>query len=57
LELVNSSDIPCCVQAGGAICELPALGRVSIYRSESLKKLTVSNWLVGTNQPLEIVLG
>ena len=57
LELVNNSDIPCFVQAGGAVHELPALGRLSIYRSDSLKKLTVSNWLVGVNQPLEIALG
>ena len=31
---------------------------VSYYnRSDSLKKLTVGNWLVGMNQPLEIALG
>ena len=57
LELVNKSDIPCIVQAGGTSRELPALGTVSIYRSDSLKKLTVSNWLVGMNQPLEVALG
>jgi len=57
LNLTNKSDIPCLVQAGGNIRELPAQGSVGIYRSESLKKLTVSNWLVGMNQPLEIVLG
>ena len=57
LELVNNSDIPCFVQASGAVRELSALGRLSIYRSDSLKKLTVSNWLVGVNQPLEIALG
>ena len=57
LELKNNSDIPCVVQAGGASRELSALGTVSIYRSDSLKKLTVGNWLVGMNQPLEIALG
>ena len=56
LELTNKSDIPCLVQAGGNIRELPALGQTSIYRNESMKKLTVSNWLVGMNQPLEITL-
>ena len=56
LELKNHSDIPCVVQAGGVSRELPALGTVSIYRSDSLKKLTVCNWLVGMNQPLEIAL-
>jgi len=54
LELTNKSDIPCFVKAGGAIRELPAQGQLSMYRSDGVKKLTVSNWLVGTNQPLEI---
>ncbi|MCL2622079.1 MAG: hypothetical protein FWD31_00320 [Planctomycetaceae bacterium] len=57
LELTNKSDIPCLVQAGGSIRELPAQGKTSILRSDSLKKLTVGNWLVGMNQPLEIALG
>ena len=57
LELVNKSDIPCVVQAGGVSRELPAQETVSIYRSDSLKKLTVGNWLVGMNQPLEVTLG
>ena len=57
LNLTNKSDIPCLVHAGGNIRELPAQGSVGIYRSESLKKLTVCNWLVGMNQPLEVVLG
>jgi len=57
LELKNHSDIPCVVQAGSASRELPALETVSLYRSDSLKKLTISNWLVGMNQPLEIALG
>ena len=57
LELTNKSDIPCLVQAGGHICELPAMGKTSIYRSESLKTLTVCNWLIGMNRPMEIALG
>jgi len=57
LELVNKSDIPCFVQAGGAVRELPVQGRLSMYRSGNVKKLTVNNWLVGMNQPLEIDLG
>lgn len=57
LELTNKSDIPCFVQAGGNMRELPAQGKTSIYRNESLNKLTVGNWLVGMNQPLEIALG
>ena len=57
LELTNKSDIPCVVQAGGVSGELPAQGRISIFRSGNLKKLTVGNWLVGMNQPLEVALG
>ena len=57
LELVNKSDIPCLVQAGDASHELPALGSISVPRTDNLKKLTISNWLVGMNQPLEITLG
>jgi len=57
LELVNKSDIPCVVQTGGMSRDLPAQGRTSIYRSDSLKKLTVGNWLVGMNRPLKVVLG
>ncbi|MCL2117683.1 MAG: PHP domain-containing protein [Planctomycetaceae bacterium] len=57
LELANNSDIPCLVQAGGTVRELPAQGQLTMYRSDSLKKLTVSNWLACTNQPLEIALG
>ena len=56
LELTNKSDIPCFVQAGGAVRELPPLGRLSMYRSNSMKKLTVSNWLIGMNQSLEVDL-
>jgi hypothetical protein len=56
LELTNKSDIPCFVQAGGTVRELDAQASLSIYRSDSLKKLTVCNWLVGMNQPLEITL-
>jgi len=57
LELTNKSDIPCIVQAGGAARELPPQGRFNLYRSNSVKKLTVCNWMAGTNQPLEIELG
>ena len=56
LELTNKSDIPCLVQAGGAIRELPVQGQLSMYRGTSVKKLTVSNWLVDVGKPLEIDL-
>ena len=57
LTLTNKSDIPCLIQAGGAMRELPAQERLNVYRSYNANKLTVHNWLVGTNQPLEIALG
>ena len=57
IELVNKSDIPCLVHAGGMVRELPVRDRpLSIYRSDSMKKLTVGNWLVDMNHPLEIKL-
>ncbi|MCL2709844.1 MAG: twin-arginine translocation signal domain-containing protein [Planctomycetaceae bacterium] len=57
LELTYKSDIPCFVQAGGTVRELPTQGQLSIYQSVGVRKLTVHNWLVGMNQPLEIDLG
>lgn len=56
LELTNKSDIPCILQAGGAVRELPAQGRLSLHHGGGIKKLTVGNWLVGMNRPLEIEL-
>ncbi|MDR1959164.1 MAG: twin-arginine translocation signal domain-containing protein [Planctomycetaceae bacterium] len=57
LELKNKSDIPCFVQAGGTVRELAAQARLSLYRSHTIKKLTVCNWLTGMNKPLEIAVG
>jgi len=52
LSLQNLSDIPCLIEAGGKSSELVAKGTLAIDPSQ---KLTVSNWFVGLNKPLEIV--
>ncbi|MCL2742422.1 MAG: hypothetical protein FWE67_01075 [Planctomycetaceae bacterium] len=53
LTLKNRSDIPCIIDADGKTAELPPLGTVNIG---STKKLTVTNWFIGANKPLIIVL-
>ncbi|MCL2742424.1 MAG: PHP domain-containing protein [Planctomycetaceae bacterium] len=53
LTLQNLSDIPCIIEADGKATELPPQGSVSISPA---KKLTVTNWLIGTYKPLEITL-
>lgn len=54
LELVNTSSLPCTVQAGGFIVDLPKDTPRQIFRSAGLKTLTVTNWMVATGKPLEI---
>jgi len=52
LTLRNLSDIPCVIEANGKTSELPPQGSLDIGPAQ---KLTVTNWLVGTFKPLEIV--
>jgi len=52
LTLRNLSDIPCVIEADGKTSELPPQGSLNIGPAQ---KLTVTNWLVGTFKPLEIV--
>ena len=54
--LQNRSDIPCIIEAEGKVSELPPQGAVDITFSASAKTLTVLNWFVGMNKPLEVVL-
>ena len=51
--LQNVSDIPCIIEADGKVSELPAQGTLEIAAAN---KLTVRNWFVGMNKPLEVVL-
>jgi len=53
LTLRNLSDIPCDIEADGKTSELLPKGSVII---DQTKKLTVSNWFIGTFKPLEISL-
>ena len=54
LTLQNRSDIPCLIEVNGSVSDLQAQGTVEI-RDASAKKLTVRNWLIGMNKPLELV--
>jgi len=53
VTLQNLSDIPCLVEANGKASDLLAQGILEIAAT---KKLTVRNWFVGMNKPLEIDL-
>ncbi|MCL2745183.1 MAG: PHP domain-containing protein [Planctomycetaceae bacterium] len=56
IELTNKSSLPITVRIGGFPFELPKDSPRQIYRAEGLKSLTVSNWMIGMNKPLEIPL-
>lgn len=56
ITLNNSSDIPCELEANGQTHSLKPKGSHEIARNSTLKKLVVSNWLVGTHKALEIDL-
>ena len=53
LALQNLSDIPCLFGVNGKVQELPAQGTLELAASN---KLTVANWFVGMNKPLEIAV-
>lgn len=55
-QLKNNSDLPCTIQAGGVVCELAPQTARELYCAPNVKKLSVLNWLVATNQPLTIDL-
>jgi hypothetical protein len=56
LELTNISSLPVSVTLGGAVIELQKDIKRQVYRAEGLKSLTVANWMIGMNKPLEIPL-
>lgn len=56
LRLTNNSSLPCMIRAGGLSLDLGQGDSREIDRSPSVKTLTVLNWMIGTNKPLEIVL-
>ncbi|MDR3196638.1 MAG: hypothetical protein LBU34_02110 [Planctomycetaceae bacterium] len=56
LELTNTSSLPISVTIGGVAFNLPKDVKCQVYRAEGVKTLTVTNWMVATNKPLEIPL-
>lgn len=54
LELTNISSLPVSVTIGGAVIELPKDISRRVYRAEDVKQITVANWMIGMNKPLEI---
>ncbi|MDR2439579.1 MAG: PHP domain-containing protein [Planctomycetaceae bacterium] len=57
LQLKNRSDIPCQIQIGNNIHELKPQSELVLTADSVSKKLTVTNWLIGTAKPLEISIG
>ncbi len=56
LELTNKSSLPITVSLGGVAVNLLQNKKQQIYRAEGTQKLTVVNWMVGMNKPLEMPL-
>jgi hypothetical protein len=54
LELTNISSLPVSVTVGGAVVELPKDISHQVYRAEGVNQITVANWMIGMNKPLEI---
>ncbi|MEC3879451.1 PHP domain-containing protein [Parapedobacter sp. 10938] len=56
LELTNKSSLPISVSLGGATFSLAQDAKQQVYRAAGVESLTVVNWMVGMNKPLEISL-
>ncbi len=56
LELTNKSSLPITVSLGGVAVSLQQNKKQQVYRAEGTKNLTVVNWMIGMNRPLEIPL-
>jgi hypothetical protein len=54
LELTNISSLPISVTIGGVVFDLPKGVKRQVYRAEGVRTLTVTNWMIGMNKPLEI---
>jgi hypothetical protein len=54
LELTNISSLPVSVTVGGVAFDLPQNTKRQVYRAENVRTLTVTNWMIGMNKPLEI---
>lgn len=56
MELTNKSSLPITVSIGGATIHLPQDKKQQVYRAEHVNKITVANWMIGMNKPLEVSL-
>ena len=56
LELTNRSSLPISVSLGGATFNLPKDTKQQVFRAEGAKVISVVNWMIGMNRPLEILL-
>jgi hypothetical protein len=56
LELTNNSSLPVSVSMGGIIFELPQDRKQQVYRAEGVNTLTVANWMIGMNKPLQLTI-
>jgi hypothetical protein len=56
LEMINKSSLPISVSLGGLVFDLPKDAKQQVYRAKNVKTLTVANWMVAMNKPLEIPL-
>lgn len=56
LELTNKSSLPITVSLGGMAVSLQQNKKQQVYRAEGVKKMTVLNWMIGMNKPLEMPL-
>ncbi len=56
LELTNKSSLPITVSLGGLAFNLAKDARQQVYKAADAKTLTVANWMIGMNKPLQIPL-
>ena len=54
LELTNKSSLPVFVSLGGVSFELPKDVKRQVYRASGIRNITVTNWMIGMNRPLEV---
>jgi hypothetical protein len=56
LELTNQSSLPIFVSTGGPVVELFMNIKRQIQHTIGIDKITVANWMINMNQPLEITI-
>ena len=56
LELTNKSSLPVFVSLGGVSFELSKDVKRQVYLASGVRNITVTNWMIGMNRPLEVSL-